>query len=91
MRKQSGFDAAEHRRTKREALPPGLALMEKQKEHSDAGLSAQSGKIKTKVGISNASRQLLWMGRISRPRHGICCKTGSLWRQMRKIKSEHGR
>ena len=25
MRKQSGFDAAEHRRTKREALPPGMA------------------------------------------------------------------
>lgn len=25
MRKQSGFDAAQHRRTKREALPPGMA------------------------------------------------------------------
>lgn len=25
MRKQSGFDAAEHRRTKRETLPPGMA------------------------------------------------------------------
>ena len=25
MRKQSGFDAAEHRRTRRETLPPGMA------------------------------------------------------------------
>lgn len=62
------------------SIASSLGIEGKQREHSDAGLSALSGKSKMMVGISSVSRRPLWMGRKSRPIPGTRCATASLWR-----------